>query len=73
MKSNGAMVGLIIIILILVIGGIYMWWANKNKADSTQVPQYQAVSPSDSNDLNTLEADVKGADTSTGVDVNSVQ
>lgn len=30
-KSNGALIGLIVIIIILILGGIYIWQTNKNK------------------------------------------
>ena len=34
-KSNGALIGLIIIIIILIVGGLYMWQKNKNVVNET--------------------------------------
>jgi hypothetical protein len=53
-KSNGALIGLIIVIVILVIGGVYLW--QKNMAD--RAAEQNGV-PSD---INTLDADVQNMD-----------
>ena len=66
-KSNGPLIGLIVIIIILVLGGVYMWQSNK---DTLQ--KGDAVGSGDSTELNTLEADLNATDTSTGVDANTV-
>lgn len=69
-KSNGALIGLIIIIVILIVGGIYLW--QKNKSKIIQNPQSLAVTktvtPNDTASLNSLEQDLNT--TSTNVDVN---
>ena len=67
-KINGALVGLIVIVVILVIGGIYVWQSNKN---SEPAPA-GAVTDENSAELNMLEADLETTDISTGVDVNAV-
>jgi flagellar basal body-associated protein FliL len=67
-KSSGAFIGLVVIIVILIIGGIYIWLSSKNVAPSTQ-----AVTSQDSSDLTALETDLQTANTSTGVDVNTVK
>lgn len=74
-KSNGAFVGLIVIIIILVIGGIYIWQSNKNVTELTTESQIQSepVTDQDSAALNALEQDLKTTDTSTGVDANTVE
>ncbi|MFA6177797.1 MAG: hypothetical protein WC694_02810 [Candidatus Paceibacterota bacterium] len=64
-KSNGMIIGIVIIILI-IIAGIFMWKSNK----SSVTPE--TVTTQDSADLNTLEADIQTTDVNTGVDVNSV-
>ncbi len=56
-KSNGALVGLIIIIIILVLGGIYLWKVNLNK---TTPSENTAVETSE--DTTSLEADVNSID-----------
>lgn len=74
-KSNGAFVGLVIIIIILVLGGIYVWRSNKNnleKIKQTRI-QAEAVTSQDSAALDALEQDLKTTDTDTGVNTNSVQ
>lgn len=53
-KSNGALIGLIIVIVILVIGGVYLW--QKNMADRAAEPNGVP------NDINTLDADVQNMD-----------
>ena len=74
-KSNGALVGLIIIIVILIIGGIYIWQSNKNSAVKMQTSsiQTETVTSQDSAALDALEKDIQTTDTSTGVDVNTVK
>jgi uncharacterized protein HemX len=73
-KANGALVGLIIIIIILIAGGIYMWQSNKQMQDEMTNSQAQSETASnqDSAELTALEVDVNSANTSTGVDANTV-
>ena len=70
-KSSGALVGLIIIIIILVIGGIYMWQLNENAKKEIQF-QNNTVTNEDSAELDTLDAELQTTDTNTVVDVNAV-
>ncbi len=73
-KSNGALVGLVVIIIILILGGVYMWRVNKNNTgDVNNIYNTSPVTDKDALDLNSLEADLESADTSTGVDVNKVE
>mgnify|MGYP001564714180 CR=1 FL=1 len=70
-KSNGALIGSIIIIIILVLGGIYIW-QSKNPLEE-QLP-VENVSTSDTDELNTLEKDLEGVDTNIDANViNSVE
>lgn len=69
-KSNGALIGLIIIILLLVVGGIYVWQSNKDALQKTPTP---FITEEDSTELNTLETDLETIDTNIGVDVNEVE
>ena len=71
-KSNGAFIGLVVIIIILVIGGIYMWQSNKDALEKKQDPAEEVVTDQDSADLDALELDAGEIDVSTGVDVNAV-
>jgi len=69
-KSNGALIGLIIIIFLLVVGGIYVWQSNKDALEKTPTP---VVTEEDSNELNTLEASLETTDTNIGANVNEVE
>ena len=70
-KSNGALVGLIIIVIILVIGGIYMYQMKSEEMEKVNT-ETESVNPGDSAELNTLDAELNATDTSTGVDVETV-
>lgn len=67
-KSNGAMIGLIIIIILLIVGGIYVWQTNQKDMSSDET-----LTTEDSAELNTLEANLETTDTNIGVDVETVQ
>ena len=74
-KSNGALVGLVIIIIILIVGGIYIWQSSLVKTEPTQKnppSQQETVSDQDATALNALELEAEATDTSVGVDVNDV-
>ena len=68
-KSNGAFIGLAIIIIILVVGGIYMWQLNKKTVETLP----ETITTQDSTALNTLEADIQATDTNINADVNAVK
>ena len=70
-KSNGAVIGLVIIVVILVLGGIYIWVSNKNAADVAPV-QSQNVTDEDSAALDALEQELNGTNTEVDVDANAV-
>jgi uncharacterized protein (UPF0333 family) len=72
-KSNGALIGLVVIVIILIVGGVYIWISNRDSL-KIQAPaqQEQKVTAQDSTSLDNLSNDLKGLDTSTGVDVNSI-
>lgn len=70
-KSNGAFIGLAIIVIILIIGGIYAWQSNKNTLENSKT--LPGVTTEDSDALNALELELNTTDTNAGVDVNTVQ
>lgn len=73
-KSNGAMVGSIIIILILIIGGLYVWKSKANKAPAPQDnTNKEQTSSLEEKELASLEQDLNGLDTSTGVNVDTLE
>ncbi len=72
-KTNGAFIGLIIIIVILIVGAIYIWITNKNSTDKIQntearseVGNNQAAAA-----LDALDNDIGTTDTNVSSDVNS--
>ncbi len=75
-KGGGAFVGLIIIIIILVLGGLYMWKINKDtlvdQDVNTETKQTEIVTEQDTNDLDLLEQDANAIDASVGVDASSI-
>ena len=72
-KSNGAFVGLVVIIIILVIGGIYIWRSSKSTIDNTN-SQSESVTEEDSVSLGTLEEDSNAAEIDVGANlIESVQ
>ena len=77
-KSNGALVGLVIIIIILIIGGIYIWQSKieqieKIKDQNAAIIAENAALLEDANALNALEQDLKNTDTNVGVDTNTIK
>ncbi len=73
-KSNGATIGAIIVIIILVLGGLYVW---KNKDTQINLPNNEIGTENDDqssaviNAYNELEAfDQELVNTDTNVDVN---
>lgn len=72
-KSNGALIGLIVIVIILIIGGIYVWMSSRNTANNPNV-QIESMRTTDSAELNNLEQEVNAANTDAGANaIDSVQ
>ena len=77
-KSHGALIGSIIIIVILLVGGMYVW-QSKMKRDALEQKAMQeqtAISSQNiqnTNDLNNLEQQINTTDPNVGVDVNKIQ
>ena len=67
-STNGAFLGLTVIIIILIIGGIYIWQANKN----VLIKQSESITNEDTTQLDTLGTEIQNTDTSVGVDTNSL-
>ncbi|OGI95554.1 hypothetical protein A2917_03315 [Candidatus Nomurabacteria bacterium RIFCSPLOWO2_01_FULL_42_17] len=68
-KSNGSLVGLVVIIIILIIGGIYIWMSNPKGAEQTPS---ENLTHEDSETLDSLELEAESTDSNTGVDANTV-
>ena len=71
-KSNGALVGSIIIIIILIIGGIYVWQSKTQSELEQEKFQEENVVPADTSELDTLNADLDTLDTNIDVDIDSI-
>jgi hypothetical protein len=71
-KSNGAFIGLVIIIIILIVGGIYIWQSKVKQMEALKV-QSEAVTAEDANSINSLEQDLNSLDTNIDVDVNTLK
>ena len=69
-KSDGAFVGLVIIIIILVIGGIYMWQSGKNAKEKMKESE---ISEQDSVELDALEQDLDALDLNLDVNTESLE
>lgn len=75
-KSNGALVGLIIVIILLIIGGIYMWQLKESanlEQEQAKAKLRNTVTTEDSSELESLEADLGSLDTDLNVDTEGVQ
>jgi uncharacterized protein HemX len=75
-KSQGALIGSIIIIIILIIGGIYIWQIKikEMKAEQQRVQmQAAAINAANLNELKTLEQDINNTDTTVDVNVDKIQ
>lgn len=59
-KSNGALVGAIIVVLILVLGGLYLWQANSLKdKDSQTIDTDNTVSNQPNQEVETLDIETE--------------
>jgi len=75
-KSPGALIGTIVIIVILVIGGIYVWQSKVKEIKTQQQKvkmQADAINAANLNELKTLEQNINSTDTSTGVDASTIK
>jgi hypothetical protein len=78
-KSNGALIGLIVIVVILIIGGIYIAISNKSVIEETVNSEIQLESTKnptpaeESASLDSLDIDLQSADTNLNVDVNNLK
>jgi len=74
-KSHGALIGSIIIIIILIIGGLYIFQSKvKTNTNTNQLPP-ETPTPIETTEgeLNTLEQDLNSIDSNVDVDLNSIQ
>jgi hypothetical protein len=72
-KSYGALIGSIIIIIILIIGGIYVWQSRVKSVETNKQLQAEALNALTSDELNKLGEDLNATDTDLNIDVGSLQ
>ncbi len=74
-KANGAFVGLGIIILILILGGVYIWKANNRAIEvkKNAITEQPAITGQDATTLDALEQEANTTDSDTGVDANGLK
>jgi len=72
-KSHGALIGSIIIIVILVIGGIYVWQQKTQNEKKIKLLQQEQTMQNSSNELNNLDQEVNSTDSNVDVNVDAVQ
>ena len=71
-KSNGAIIGSIIIIVLLMIGGIYVWQAKMKEVKLEKQKQEEAIRASNA-ELNQIEQELKNTNTTSNIDTSKVQ
>lgn len=75
-KTNGALVGLVVIIIILIVGGVYIWFSNResvsNNTGNTQT-ESTGLTDQDAAALNSLELEAETTNTNTEVDVETLK
>lgn len=71
-KSNGALLGSIIIIIILIIGGVYIWQSKVQKVLDDKKAESGVVIQMDANELNALEQSLDTDDSGIEIDVDSL-
>ncbi|MEI6580785.1 MAG: hypothetical protein WCO07_01290 [bacterium] len=72
-KSHGALIGSIIIIIILIIGGIYVWQSRVKDLEIKKQLQAEAINAVTSDELNKLQTELNTTDTNLNIDLNKLE
>jgi len=72
-KSHGALIGSIIIIVILVIGGIYVWQQKAKNDEKIKLLQEEQNIQNSSDELDSLDQEINSTDTNIDVNVDAIQ
>jgi ABC-type Na+ efflux pump permease subunit len=67
-SSHGALIGSIIIVLVLIVGGIYLW---QQKAKETKIETTNSSITSD--EVSSLEQEVNSVNTDVDVNLDSIE
>jgi uncharacterized protein HemX len=71
-STSGALLGLIVIVIILVVGGIYVWQSKVKQMEQDKL-QNSALTQEDTKALDALQQEAGAVNANVGVDVNSVK
>ena len=81
-KSNGALVGIVIVVIVLVVGGIYMWQSSKNYLNDVDVQTEPIATENNSNKSDNLQKEINANEldnlqkeidtTDTNIDANAI-
>ena len=75
-KSHGALIGAIIVIVILIIGGLYVWQTKVKQLQLQKAAALQAAQALQAQymaDLKDLEQNINSTDTATGVEAEKIK
>ena len=75
-KSHGALIGAIIVIVILIIGGLYVWQTKVKQLQLQKAAALQAAQALQAQymaDLKYLEQNINSTDTATGVEAEKIK
>ncbi|MFA6301032.1 MAG: hypothetical protein WC609_01635 [Candidatus Paceibacterota bacterium] len=76
-KSNGALIGLIVIVIILILGGIYIAISNRSVIEKTVNSEINIESsPNTQNQgaaLDSLDKEIQSTNTDLSIDVNNLK
>lgn len=71
-STSGALLGLIVIVIILVVGGIYVWQSKVKQMEQDKL-QNSALTQEDTKALDALQQEAGAVNANVGVDANSVK
>ncbi|MFH1608734.1 MAG: hypothetical protein ABH951_01795 [Patescibacteria group bacterium] len=69
-KSHGALIGSIIIILVLIIGGVYIW---QQKVKTIKEEPIQTEEQKATDEINSLEQEINSIDTNIDVNIDELE
>lgn len=71
-KTNGALIGLVVIVIILIIGGIYIWQSRVEEIERLKA-QNEALMAEQANIIKSLEQAIENTDTTIEIDTNTIK
>ena len=71
-KSTGALFGSIIIIVLIILGGVYIWQTKMKEVQQEKQKQTEIIQANNA-ELDKIEQDLKNADMATNIDTSKIQ